>query len=632
MLTVIREKLTGTIAAVILILIGIPFLFFGIGNYNFLGQTFAAKVDGSEISVTAFEQAYRDELNRNPSWAQLPDELRQQLRQSILDSMIRNRLIDMYVIGEGYQISDRTLTRTIQRYPDFQKDGVFDMDTYRSILLQNNLDPTTFEGNQRRALREDQLRRAIAATSLVTPAEYRRYLNLVGEQRLVSLASLDVASATDEVEVTDEAVATYYEDNGSLYETPESADIEMIEIRRDAVAQSIQVSDADLQDYYDQVKDRYLQDEQREARHILILADDDPDAAETQAKELMARIQAGEPFEDLARTYSKDGGTAANGGDLGVLTKSQLPGELGDAIFSMQEGEVRGPVRSDFGFHIIRLDKIFERGPLPLDQVRGDLLGELQLRQAESAYLDLEKRLSDALFDAPDMQAISDAIGVDIQFANGVTREGGDLIGSNQAAIDAIFDPQVLDDGQISEMVELDANRSAVFSVVAHHDAARKPLDEVREQIVEAIKQQQAQQIVFNRSEQLLQALDNGEDFGAAAEAVGATVSPPTLISRQDQTVDAAVTSQVFQAKKPTADAPVRGVVANAQGGYTVYSLDAVVPGRPEAIPVADRDAGKVRLAQQTGLSEYVAFIEALYERADVVISSDALAQDTVFQ
>jgi peptidyl-prolyl cis-trans isomerase D len=632
MLQQIREKFTGGIAIAILALIGVPFLFFGVGNYSFFGQTFAAKIDGEEIGVAFFEQAYRDQLDRNPSWAQLPDEFRVQLRRGVLESLIRDVLVSMHLEKKGYQVSDGQLMRAIQRVPEFQSDGKFDMDTYRTVLLQNGLEPQRFEASQRRAMREDQLRRAIGATALVTPSDYRRYLNLIAEQRLVSLATFDIASVAEEIDVTDEEITAFYTDNDTMFLTPESADIEMIEIRRDAVAESIEISEDVLVEYYEDEKDRYLQDEQRQARHILILFEDDEDAAEQQALDLLERIRAGESFEELARENSADGGTAANGGDLGVLTRSQLPGELGGAIFSMNEGDLDGPIKTDFGFHIVRLDDILKRGPLPLDQVRGDLLTELREGEAESGFRELERIVSDALFDAGDMQAIAEASGLEIQTGTGITRAGGEPVGANQAAIDAIFDPQVLNGGEISEVIELDANRSAVFRVAAHYEASRQPLEAVRDQVADMIKSAEAESIVFGRAEQLLTALDNDEDFGIAAEAAGATVSAPTLISRQQAELDPSLLAQIFQAKKPAPEAPTRGLVANADGGYTVFSLDAVLPGRPQSIPLAERDAGKRQLAQEAGMADYLAFVQGLYNRADVVVSQDVLAAQDLFQ
>lgn len=632
MLTKIREKFTGGIAIAILALIGIPFLFFGINNSTFVSQRFAATVDGSEIGAAQFEQAYRDQLDRNPTWAQLPDEYRLQIRQGVLDSLIRDRLIELHLGKAGYQISDESLTAAVQRVPDFQIDGVFDMETYRSLLLQNGLDPTQFEVNQRRALRQDQLQRAIGGTALVTPAEYRRYLNLIAEQRLVSLATFDLGGVAEEIIVTDDKIAAFYGENDTMFLTEESVDLEFIEVRRDLVAETVDVTEEALLAYYEENKSRYLQDEQRQARHILVLSNDDEDAAETKARDLYARVQAGESFAALAEEHSEDGGTAARGGDLGVLARSQLPGELGSAIFGMDEGAVEGPIESDFGFHVVRLDSILEPGPLPLDQVRGELVSELRERESEDEFRELERKLSDALFDAADMQAISAVVGIAVQSTQNFTRAGGEPLGANQAAIDAVFDQSVLLDGQISEVIELDANRSAIFKLITHHKASRLPLDEVRDEIAESIRTQEAESIVFGRAEQMLAALDAGEEFGPAAEAAGAAVSAPTLLARQDDEMDQNVLAQIFMAKKPTQDSPVTGSVPSVGGGYTVFSVDAVLPGRPESIPLADRDAGKLELAQQAGASDFYAFVQALYDNADVVISQDVLAAQDLLQ
>ncbi|MDH5305515.1 MAG: SurA N-terminal domain-containing protein, partial [Gammaproteobacteria bacterium] len=415
MLTQIREKFAGGIAIVILGAIAVSFIFFGT-NVDFSGgNIYAAKVDGSEISVNELELDYRARLDANPQLANLPAEFRVQLRQNILDALIRERLVDLYLEDAGYQVSESFLDESIQRIPEFQLDGVFDLDTAESLLMQNGYTVQGFRAAQRRQLRLSQLQRAIGGTSLVTPAEYRRYLNLIAEQRLVSVAAFDLASAADEVTVTEEQVTTFYADNESLYLLPESATIEYIELNRSALAESVSISEEALNEYYLDSQSRYLQDEQRRASHILILFDDDEAAAEMSARALLARLEAGEPFADLAKTNSMDGGTAAQGGDLGSLTRSQLPGELGAEIFSMQLGEISGPVRSEFGFHIVRLDDILLPGPLPLDQVRGELLTELRERETEGAFRDLVRTASDALFDNPDMQAIAAAAGLEVQ-------------------------------------------------------------------------------------------------------------------------------------------------------------------------------------------------------------------------
>jgi peptidyl-prolyl cis-trans isomerase D len=481
MLQKIREKFTGTFALVILALIGIPFVFFGI-NYNFIGSNFAAKVDGEEISAGYFEQQYRSELAQRPEFANLEAAQRQQLRRAILDRLVRDQLIRNYLVENGYRIGDKQLTDLIQQEREFQVDGKFDRATYVDYLAVRGREPREFEESQRQFMREFQLRSSIMASALVTPSEYRRYLNLAAEQRLVSLATLTEDVVGGEIEITDEQIEAFYDSNPTMFQLPESADVQYIRISREDVAESVRVDEERLAQYYEDEKYRYLQDEQRQARHILIQFGDDEDAARAQAEDLLMRIRAGDSFEALAGEFSMDGGTASQGGNLGVLTESQLPEALGAAIFAMEEGDLQGPVRSEFGFHVIRLDEVLERGPLPLDQVRGELLSELRDREAESLYLEFERRLSDALFEMTDMQAIADAVGAELQTIEGFTRDGAAPFGANQAAINAIFDAPVLTGGQISEVIELDAVSAAIFRVTQYNEAMRQPLDDVRDE------------------------------------------------------------------------------------------------------------------------------------------------------
>jgi peptidyl-prolyl cis-trans isomerase D len=298
----------------------------------------------------------------------------------------------------------------------------------------------------------------------------------------------------------------------------------------------------------------------------------------------------------------------------------------------MDESEIVGPIKTEFGFHVIRLDEILERGPLPLDQVRGELAAELQDQQAESLYRDLERQLSDALFDATDIRALADAAGLEVNSVSGFTRQGGEPIGTSQAAIDAIFDESVLTGGLLSLVVELDSNRSAVFSVTNYVEATRQPLDEVRDIIKETLETQQAQVLMDEKADEMLAALAAGEDFKAAAEAIGAVAAEPRAMSRNAEDVDQAVAVAVFTALKPTQDKPSTGSTRNGSGGFTVFSVDAVIPGRPESIPIAERDAGKLQLADQSGIGDFVAFVQALRAEADVEINRDVLAAQDLFQ
>jgi peptidyl-prolyl cis-trans isomerase D len=218
-------------------------------------------------------------------------------------------------------------------------------------------------------------------------------------------------------------------------------------------------------------------------------------------------------------------------------------------------------------------------------------------------------------------------VGAEVQTVTGFTRSGGEPFADSPAVVDAIFDEAVLSGEQISDIVEIDANRSAVFSVTKHTPAMRQPLDDIREQVVASLRAQQAEDLMAAKADEMLAALANGTDFAEAAAAVGAEAAEPVVMSRSGDGVDQFVMVSVFTAVKPTQEKPTTGSTRNGVGGYTVFSLDAVIPGRPENLPLEQRDAGKLQLTDQAGIGDFVAFIKELRENADVIINRDVLAQ-----
>jgi peptidyl-prolyl cis-trans isomerase D len=628
MLQNIRDRITGGYAIAFLVLIAVPFVFFGISS-DFSGGGYAAKVEGVEISAAQLQNQYQAELARYAELGtELPPQFRALLRQGVLNNLIRETLVNLHVSEEGYRIGDQTVTDFIQRVPEFQVDGRFSKDRYYQWLEERGLTPAQFEEGQRESLRLQQFQRGLAATAFVTPSEYRRYLNLYGEQRRAAIATFDVESFAEDIEIGDDEVAAWYGDNPAEFRTPESADIDYIEIDRSSLRRQADVSEQELQEYYTQSANRYLQDERRRARHILIPFGDDRSAAEEQARALAARASAGELFEDLARQYSADGGTAEQGGDLGLTMKSQMPGMLGDEIFTMSEGQISGPVESEFGFHVIRLDDIEAGGPLPLDQVRAELENELRDSKAEQAFQELQRVLSDALFDGKSLEEMAATAGLDVRSANGFTQSGGEPFGSNQAAIDAIFaDPRVLRDGAVSDIVELDANRAAVFRVREFHEAGQQPLEEVREQIAETLRMERARGMARQRAQELEARLRDGTSFAEAAAEAGAEATRLRAIGREDDNTDSRVREAIFRAAKPAEGSATIGNTVSENGDYAVFSIAAVVPGRPESIPVEERDAGKLRLTSESGAADYTAIVLELERRADIVLADNALAE-----
>lgn len=627
MLQQIREKFSGTFAAVLLGLLAISFVFFGIGNFNFLSGGNAAVVEDVEISVAQLENAFQNQLLQLQDFGDLPPETMRLIRQNTLERLIRETLVDVHVAEQGYRVGDQQIAEIIQSEPQFQENGVFKKELYYNWLDQRVLDPRTFEAQQRQSMRVSQLQRGVGATAFVTPSEYRRYLNLIGEQRVVSLARFDIAALAETIVVKDEDVQAYYDANPDEFLAPESVDFAYIELDRNALAEEIAISEDVLQQYYQDNAARFLQDEQRRASHILIPVEDDEAAARELAASLTARAQAGEPFADLARQHSKDGGTASQGGGLGTMLQSQMPGALGDAIFATGAGAITGPVRTDFGYHVVRVDEVIPGGPLPLAEVRGELLQELRAQRLDERFRTLERQLSDAAFDANSLQAIAAEAGLEMQTATGFTRAGGEPFGGNQAIIDLAFDPFLLEDRQISDVVEIDANRSIMMQVTDHHAASRRPLEEVRDDIVFALQSERAVNIVEDRSRRLREALEAGEEFEEIAYQLEAEFTPDVTVSRTQQDIDAAILDAIFRVKKPSAGKARLGSTVSTVGDYAVFMVKSVVPGRPESIPLDERDQRKEQLQSTAGALDYNAFVNELERTADIERNESALEE-----
>ena len=638
MLQNIRDNLTGKVALIVLGTIALSFVFVGGASFTTVGASYVARIDGVDIGVNQFEAAYREQLQANPQFAALPPEYRLQLRINILEQLVQQRVIDNYLDEAGFRITDEQLTDVVHQFPEFQVDGRFDQATYILYLEGAGMTPARFEASQKINLRRSQMQRAIRGSSVVAPSAYRRFLNLAFENRVITTATIAPESVASEINITEELVAAYYDENTTSYLLPETVDVDYIEIYRDAVAADVNVTEEQLANYYEINQDRFLQDEQRRARHILILFDDDEAGAEAVANEMLTRARSAESFESLAAQYSKDSATSANGGDLGALTLLQLPEALGDALFSMQAGDVQGPIKGDFGFHVARLDEILESGPLPYEQVRASLLSELQEEQGEGLYLEMKRNVTDALFDASDIQQLADVFGGEVKSATEFERDSAEPFGGNQLAIDAIFDPNLLDrqaqsgGAQLSDIIELDIDRTIVVSVSNHKQASRDALENVRDQVVQSLTLEQSETLMAASSQKMLDAIRAGEDFAAAAASIGAAAEASSMMTRNADEADQFIAVAIFTAVKPTEGGPTLGSTRNGVGGYTVYSLDAVIPGRPESIPLADRDRGRLELVDQAGVADFIAFVQALRENAEVIVNEDALAAQDVFQ
>ena len=631
MLQNLRERFTGRFALVILALICLPFLFFGVPS-DFIATEEVASVNGNPISQPFFENAYRNQLLRyDAEGIEMPEEARTFVRENVLNTIINDILIELFIIEEGVHVSDEFVARIIQSAPEFIVDGKFSKELYYAWLNERVIEPSMFEENQRLNIRKSQLERAIRATSFVTPSEYRRYLNLIGEQRQVTIAEIDLAVLAEPIELKDEDIKEYYALRSEEFMEPESIDFDFIEISRDNSNERIEISEDELRLYYQDSGQRFAQDERRQASHILVLFGDDEAASETKAREVVKRLQQGEDYIDLVLEYSDDEGTKQQGGDLGMLAKSQLPGALGEAIFSMQLGEISDLVRTGFGFHIINLVDMESDGMVPFNLVRNEIESELRAQKVSDNFVLIERALSDALFDAEDINALADDLGFSINRVEQYTELGGEPFGTNQIVIDAVFDAQRTNDREISDIIEVDTDRSIVFQIYNFNKSKVKSLDEVYDEITNDMKLASAEVLASNIATRLETSMRNKQSIEDIVAELSSVSMRNVTINRVTEDIDFMIQASVFGAKKPEDGQARIGTVIMQNSNYAVYSINSNAYGIPEMIPQEERDEARNRLNQQAGMSDYSAFVAELNRLADISKNQELITSSSIY-
>jgi peptidyl-prolyl cis-trans isomerase D len=498
MLQRIRDGLQGQkwFAWVVLGLIGLTFVFWGgTGALDFTGMTSnnAAKVDGAEIPASEATKAWSETQMR---WSQqfgteIPEEQRARIQDNILENLVLQKLLQVRLEESWFRVSDGRVMGEMQNVPAFKgSDGKFDASIARQILQANGITEQEYFNDTRSQILLNQLQQGIGASSFLTSSEAQRLFNLENEEREVTwvLFKPEQFAATDAVD--DAAIKAYYDKNGDRFMTNESVSLEYAELRLEQIASQVQPTEADLRKLYDDSRGNYVLEERRRARHILIPVNGDDDAAALkQAESVLAEARAGKDFAELAKKYSTDS-TAADGGELGFIQQKDFPGPFGDTLFGMKVGDIAGPVKSQFGYHLIKLEEIQAGEAKPFESVRAEL--DSQYRQDQSAEL-FGQRQEDisSLLDKGenDLDKIAQTLGLTRGSISEFLRGGGaEPLGSSPDLQQAVFSDQALNQGKIAGPVALGEDRLVLVKVTRHHKSDVKPLAQVRDEIVGLIK------------------------------------------------------------------------------------------------------------------------------------------------
>ena len=625
MLQKIRDKITGWVAAVIIGVIAVVFIFWGI-QFESSVTAAAAKVNGEEISMQAVQRAWQDRQNELQQVLrdELPESLVKSEQQRLLDDFIRRELLVQRAADAGFRVSDADLVEAIAAIPALQVDGRFSRDRYAAVLRSQGRTETQFENDFRRDLEVSQLSNGIGVSAFALPGELNRRIALEGETRDVEYAVLPAAGFAAGAEVTPEQVTAWYEKNAADLRTPESVDLQYVRLDLADVEAGVEVTEDALREFYAQVApERYVSTERRRARHILIEAGADDAAAREKAEQLATRAKGGEDFATLATENSDDPGSKGQGGDLGWATRESFVAPFSEALFAMAPGEVRGPVQTQFGYHVIRLEEVDAAHQRSFEEVRDELEGDFRRERAQARFYEQSQALADEAFASlSELDSVAGKLGLTVQSVDGFTRQGGGPFGAEQKVIDAAFSDEVLQERQNSPAISLGEESVIVLRVTDHQPPAQRPLEEVRSEIEATLRNEAARQAAEAAAKAAVERLAAGGSLSAIATEAGAQTTGPTTFSRSDEAIPLELRKAVFLAPAPVQGQVSHGTAVLPNGDAVVFAVNAVRAGSMSPEVAAQFAESAQRAAQQTALAEFAAYVAELERNAKVTRNS----------
>ncbi|ORT49325.1 peptidylprolyl isomerase [Vibrio sp. qd031] len=481
----LREGVNSIAVKIILGLIILSFVFAGVGSYIVGGNAnVAATVGNVDIARGEFEQAYQNERNRlqaqNSDYfnALLGDPTYvAQLRRSVLQRMVNQALLEQQADELGLRISDQQVRDLIVTMPQFQNNSRFDQEVYQSFLRRAGFTPDSFAEYLRRDMIRTQLAGALANTDFVLPSEIAIASGLISQTRDIRTLEINVNQLAETIEINDEQIQQYYDDNAQRFTRPEQYRISYVELSAQQLQNEFAPTDDEVEDYYQDNLSSFSTEEQRQVAHILIQGDD-----EATAQAILDELNAGGDFGLLAQDKSQDLGSAEEGGDLGWIEKGVMDPAFEDAAFALTTvGDMTGLVRSDFGYHIIKLNAIKEPQAKPLAEIKDELTAELSGQRAVDEFYRLLTELETVAFEFPDsLDDAATAIGADVTTTDFVSAyELPDVLRS-QGVSSALMSEEVKFDGLNSEVIEVGSEHVVVVRIEDAREQTVLPLEDVK--------------------------------------------------------------------------------------------------------------------------------------------------------
>lgn len=596
------------------------FVVTGIYSYNRMSdsENDLATVGDTSITMMDFDNAkrqYLDNFRRQMGQSFKPNMLdTAEARASILAALISDRAISLEIASEYMNVGEADAINLVKQAPAFQRDGKFSTEAYQQFLNSMGKSDEQFVLELRRDLTRQMLLSAVSQTTQASNTVAQRIHDLLTEERTIRTFEIKPTAFLKSVSVTDAEAQSYYDQNKSLFAVPESVDIEYVVLSPESY-KNIKASEDDIKTFYEQNLQRFSTPEERRASHILIAVNNEKTDADAkkEADEIYKQLQADpSKFAQLAKSKSADPGSARQGGDLGFFQKGMMVPEFDNAVFSGKKGDLVAPVKTQFGYHIIKIVDVKAAQAKPLKEVRGEIEALYQQQAAIRAFAEDAENFSNMVYEQSEsLQPVAERFGLKIQTVKNVTRDFEDQL-INPNVIEALYGFDVLEDKRNSNAIEVASNTLLSARVTAHHKQTVKTFDEVKGDIVATLKNQKATEAARAQgSADIAKLLDK--------KSASAKFGDKTVISRERP--GAYAYEVVTAALRPQANKlPTYTGVQTQDGSYFVIEVQSSkkIEASPEQLAMR-----KAELAQLYSNPEQAAFISGLETKFGTQILKD---------
>lgn len=622
-----RNMLKGWVGKVLLAIFILPFAFFGIEGLilNSGRDDTALSVNGRDIPKAEVDRAInaqRDTLAQRMGGKLDPsiftDEM---LRPRVIETLIQKELMTQAIKDEGLFVASEAIKSYVRSMDQFKDEkGEFSKEKLETVLARAGYTSARFFDELSNGMVAEQLQQGVGGSAFVTPDELRMLVQLDGQTRDLSLATIKVDTFKDKVEVAEDAISSHFQANQDQFRTQEKIAIQYLQFRGDDFAAKVSVSDEDVLAEYEHYVATSNEQERRRASHILVEVSDDRDdtAAQARIQEARARLDAGEDFAALAKTYSDDAATAPAGGDLDFAGRGVYDEAFEKALFALEQGKVSDVVKTEFGYHLIKLTAIERAAVASLDDKKAELKARLVQDRAAEQLNEAIDELNRLAYESGDLAAIAEKYSKKIEETALFTRQGGAGIAADTKVLETAFSDEVLKDGANSEALEL-ADGSVVLVRLARHEEARnQTLDEVRDQVRATLVQQNARDKAAALAEEILAKVRSGESLEALADAHAITWTHTAGVKRQNNELSRSAVGKLFEMPRPAEAGRVADRVSQPSGDQEILVLTKVVEG-PFALSPDEIVQTSIAGASQFGRLDFENYMGTLKDAAEIV-------------